>query len=272
METNTDISMQENDNPYQNVSKSKISLVRSLETKKFRTKEGLFAVQGAKSVEEALKTFTPVFVCATPAWTGNPDHIADIATDRLYIASETQMQRMSSLKNAPEVIAVFPLPEEDTGIPLLDAGKLYILLDGIQDPGNLGTILRTADWFGIEEIFCSPSTVDIYNPKALMATMGSMARTCIRYMDLESLINANPDMPIYGTLLDGKDIYNADLTPGGIIVLGNEGSGLTSKIRNLVTEPLQIPPYHPDRHAESLNVGAAAAVVISEFRRRFPLV
>ena len=263
--------MEETDYPYLPVSKAKISLVSSLESKKFRIKERLFAVQGTKSVEDALKSLEPAFVCATQQLIDSKSLSGCIQSDKLYVATDTQMRRMSSLKTAPDVIAVFPLPEESTDTPVLDSDKLYIIVDGIQDPGNLGTVMRTADWFGIEDIFCSPDSVDIYNPKSIMAAMGSFTRTRVKYIDPEKLIAANPDLPVYGTLLDGENIYETSLTPGGLIALGNEGNGLTEKVKRLVTHRVKIPPYNKDRHAESLNVGAAAAVTVSEFRRRFPL-
>ena len=237
-------------NDYPEISKAKIQLYAQLESKKFRSKHHMFIAQGHKSVIDTIGAFNLVNICATPEWIN-----ANISS------------KMSSLKNAPDVIAVYWLPDDDTGIPKLEKDKLYVLIDGIQDPGNLGSILRTADWFGIRDIFASPDTVDIYNPKALMATMGSLARVRIRYLNLPDLIRTNPTFPVYGTLLDGCDIYKTNLNATGMVVFGNEGQGLSPEIRELIDRPILIPPFNPASHAESLNVGAAAAVVLAEFRR-----
>ena len=140
----------------------------------------------------------------------------------------------------------------------------------MQDPGNLGTIIRIADWFGIRQLFCSPDTADCYNPKVVQATMGSLARVNISYCQLDHLIESlPPDVPIYGTLLDGDNIYEADLQKGGLLVMGNEGNGISPELRQRVTHRLLIPPYPGDRQtAESLNVATATAICCAEFRRR----
>ena len=148
--------------------------------------------------------------------------------------------------------------------------SLYLALDGIQDPGNLGTIIRIADWFGIETVVCSPDTADAYAPKVVQATMGSLARVKIVYQDLAELIDALPtDFPVYGTLLDGRDIYAETLTPHGLIVMGNEGNGISPEIARKITRRLLIPNYPADRPtADSLNVAIATAITCAEFRRR----
>ncbi len=252
---------------YHSISNSNISLIRSLETKKFRIREGLFVVQGRKSVREALTIWKPVLAVGRTECIEDLEKEFHLGTDLMRMASEVQMRKMSTLKTAPDIIAVFNLPEEENPDIHLDNSKLYLLLDGIQDPGNLGSIMRTADWFGIEKVFCSPQTADIFNPKALMATMGSFARVRVCYTDLEQLVSRNADLPLYGTMLDGKNIYSTTLTSGGMVAFGNEGNGLSDGLKKMVTSPLLIPPFYPNRHAESLNVGAAAAVVLAEFRR-----
>jgi TrmH family RNA methyltransferase len=175
------------------------------------------------------------------------------------------------------VLAVFPIPESEIGqkgdtssdeteqaINKL-APKLYLALDGVQDPGNLGTIIRIADWFGIDTIFCSHDTADAWNPKVVQATMGSIARVHIIYIDLAELLS-HTTLPVYGTLLDGTDIYRQELTPEGIIIMGNEGNGISAPIRQLITRKLLIPAFREG--AESLNVAIATAITCSEFRRR----
>ena len=149
--------------------------------------------------------------------------------------------------------------------------SLNLVLDDVQDPGNLGTIIRIADWFGIEDIFCSPLTADCYNPKVVQATMGAITRVRIHYLDLDALFGdfAADDMPVYGTFLEGEPIYNADLADRGFIVMGNEGRGVSDSIARWVTNKLYIPPFPVDQpSSESLNVAVATAITCSEFRRR----
>ena len=165
------------------------------------------------------------------------------------------------------MVALFQLPQ-DTAFDASDK-KLTLALDGVQDPGNLGTIIRLADWFGIDNIVCSQETADAWNPKVVQATMGSIARVNIIYTNLNALIDTLPtDFPVYGTLLDGDNIYTQQLTTGGIIVMGNEGQGLTEEVRRRVNHRLLIPSYRTEDTAESLNVAIATAIVCAEFRRR----
>ena len=149
------------------------------------------------------------------------------------------------------------------------ASNLVIALDRVQDPGNLGTIMRIADWFGITDIICSLDTVDVYNPKVVQATMGAISRVKVHYLDLANLIKQNPNIPVYGTFLDGRNIYETSLTPHGIVVMGNEGQGISNEIGALIKRRLFIPSYPQERPtSESLNVGMATAITIAEFRRR----
>ena len=151
----------------------------------------------------------------------------------------------------------------------VDKDRLTIMLDGVQDPGNLGTIIRIADWFGIDSIICSPDTADAYNPKVVQATMGSLGRVRVTYSQLTPLLSSiNGEMPIYGTLLDGKDIYQTELTQRGIIIMGNEGNGISEEVRKMVTHPILIPRFRQGESAESLNVAVATAITCSEFCRR----
>ena len=240
------------------LSKNQIKLIRSLEQKKNRKAEGLFVAEGPKVVGDLLRAgFTPYAIYSTQE---RPD---------ARLVSESELQRISFLQHPQEVLAVFHIPSAESSISLLsDTSKLSLALDGIQDPGNMGTIIRIADWFGIDTIFCSPDTVDVHNPKVVQATMGSIAHVHIIYTDLPTLL-AEADCPVYGTLLDGEDIYQQELSTNGIIVMGNEGNGISPSVRECITQKLYIPNFHVGTEtAESLNVAIATAITCSEFRRR----
>ena len=178
------------------------------------------------------------------------------------------MKKASQLKTAPQIIGVFYQPKYD--IEEIDLNeKLHLVLDGIQDPGNMGTIVRLADWFGIEHIFCSSDTADIYNSKTVQATMGAIARVKVHYVDLADFFKNNNNLPVFGTFLEGENIYQADLPKNGFIVMGNEGKGISFNVQKLITNKLFIPNYPADMStSESLNVAVATAIVCSEFRRR----
>ncbi|MBR5440037.1 MAG: RNA methyltransferase, partial [Prevotella sp.] len=216
---------------------------------------------------------------------GNPlESDAKTATATITEVSEEELRRLSFLQHPQQVLATFPIPSPTPNSIANSNSQLSIInyqlsivncqlslaLDGIQDPGNLGTIIRIADWFGIETVVCSPDTADAYAPKVVQATMGSLARVKIVYQDLAELIDALPtDFPVYGTLLDGRDIYAEALTPHGLIVMGNEGNGISPEIARKITRRLLIPNYPADRPtADSLNVAIATAITCAEFRRR----
>lgn len=240
-----------------------MKLIRSLEQKKARTTERLFVAEGPKVVGDLMRTARPVELFATREWIErNPDaNATEVTSDEL--------RRASLLQHPQQVIALFPLPEESEADPKAAAGKLCLALDGVQDPGNVGTIIRVADWFGIDTIVCSQDTADTYNPKVVQATMGSIARVQVVRADLPELFAQRPDgTPVYGTLLNGNDIYSESLSQRGYIVMGNEGRGLSPEVRKCVTHSLLIPCFAPACGAESLNVAIATAVVCSEFRRR----
>ena len=245
------------------ISKNQIKFIRSLELKKNRKRESLFVAEGPKVIEELLKLKTPHTIIATKEWIDNNPKISNIIE-----VSERELESASLLKTPQQVLALFAIEttEQDLNI---DNNKLYLALDGIQDPGNLGTIIRIADWFGIDTIYCSNETVDVYNPKVIQATMGSIARVKVVYTDLCSLIsNLSDEMPVYGTFLDGSDIYKNELTPNGIIVMGNEGKGIKKELKSLITNKLLIPSFSIGDTAESLNVAIATAITCSEFKRR----
>lgn len=244
------------------ISKNKIKLVRALETKKGREKQGLFVAEGPKVVGDLLA--------------------AGFELVELF-EEEEDIKKVSFLQHPQGKLGIFKLPEQtktktgecETAVGaehkvLLGKNELALALDGVQDPGNLGTIIRVADWFGIERIFCSMDTADCWNPKVVQATMGSIARVKMYYLNLNELISSLPkDYPIYGTLLDGEEIYEEKLSANGLIVMGNEGNGISAAIRQRVNRKLLIPNFSVGTtRAESLNVAIATAVVCSEFKRR----
>ena len=196
------------------------------------------------------------------------------------LITDDELRKLSFLQHPQEVLAVFEIPKTSQfSIPNCEAttlnsklltlnSSLSLALDGVQDPGNLGTIIRIADWFGIDAIYCSPTTADVYSPKVIQATMGSIAHIPIIVCDLVTLLG-QASCPVYGTVLDGENIYSQSLTSHGIIVMGNEGNGISPAIRQLLTHRLLIPNYHKDSEtAESLNVAIATAITCAEFRRR----
>ena len=246
------------------ISKNQIKFVRQLEQKKYRQKEGLFVAEGPKVVGDLLRHgWQPKALYATSAWEG----VSGMTGSGMVQVSAEELQRLSFLQHPQQVLAVFPMPE-NREMPPLKQGRLYLALDGVQDPGNLGTIIRIADWFGINAIYCSTDTADVWNPKVVQATMGSIARVSLYYTDLPQMLKS-VEVPVYGTLLDGEDIYSQSLSSDGVIVMGNEGNGLSAAVRELVDRKLLIPSFNssPDM-AESLNVAIATAITCSEFRRR----
>ena len=249
------------------LTKNTIKLIRSLELKKFRTRENSFVAEGPKVVGDLLAVMRPKMVFATSQWISeNNTNGIDVE-----IVSEDELSRISFLQHPQQVLAVFPMPSYDESIDYTKElkGKLTLALDSVQDPGNLGTIIRIADWFGIETILCSHETADAYNPKVIQATMGSIARVRIIYTDLTKTLEAiASEMPIYGTFLDGENIHSRQLPQEAVIVMGNEGKGISQEVARLVTDRVLIPNYPEGRPtADSLNVAIATAITCAEFRR-----
>lgn len=231
------------------ISNAEIKLVRALREKKFRDEYGQFVVEGEKMVQEALKSNFRVL----KVW-------------RKEEIGEDAMKRISSLTTPPPVLALVRKPEPE-GL-VLEKG-LYLALDSVRDPGNLGTIIRIADWFGISTLFASPDSVEPWNPKVIQASMGSIFRVRFAYADIPELCRHFKDagMNVYGTFLDGCDIYSQPLEKNGLIVMGNESNGISSATEAEVNARLFIPSYG-NSEAESLNVAVATAVTLAEFRRR----
>lgn len=245
-------------------------LIASLRLTRYRREHSLFVIEGTRGVLDTLGLFPTAMLVATPAWLDANASRLDSLAAPLLTASEGDMARMSSQKTPQGVLAVCHIPEiKSEFIP--DPHSLVIALDCVQDPGNLGTIIRLADWFGVSTILASTDTADVYNPKVVQSTMGALARVEVRYVDLPAELRrlAGAGMPVYGTFLDGSDIYCSTLTEGGVVVMGNEGNGISPEVELCVSSRLLIPSFPPGRQkVESLNVATATAIVLSEFRRR----
>ena len=250
------------------ISKAKIKYIRSLEQKKNRHNEGVFVAEGPKIVGDFLEIQTAVFIACTARWKADNTDWQYLKDTETTIVTDEELKKISFLQHPQEVLAIFRQAENKTTVP--DIHQLYLALDGIQDPGNLGTIIRIADWFGIEHIYCSMDTADIYNPKTVQASMGSLAHIGITYTDIPQLIDSLPtDYPIYGTQLDGKNIYNEPLTSHGLLIMGNEGNGISMPVKSRISRKLLIPNYSQGRKTtDSLNVAIATAIACSEFCRR----
>lgn len=247
------------------LSKTKAALYARLGSAKVRRKEGIFMAVGAKCVADTRQAFQAVCIIGCDEWLDA--NASRWPADILRRAGREDLSRISGMNSAPEVIAVYTMPPAPEHMDLkVPEGVLALALDGVQDPGNFGSILRTADWFGITTVFASHDCADLYNPKTIQATMGAVSRVRVIYVDLNEVIRANNGLPIYGTLLDGTDIYSTPLVSHALIVMGNEGRGISQDLRPKITHPVLIPPYSPESHGESLNVAAATAITIAAFR------
>lgn len=248
------------------ISKNDIKNIKSLAIKKIRKEKGVFIAEGHKMVEELLNAMECTLIVSTQKWAEKQKRLPSVRTE---IVSESVLKQTSLLQTPQDVLAVFKIPEYNCDLEIART-ELVLALDGIQDPGNLGTIVRIADWFGIKHIFCSNDTADIYNPKATQATMGAISRVELHYIDLaKELKQLSKQIPVYGTLLNGNDIYKSELSNNGIIIMGNEGNGISKEVCSLITDPLYIPSYPADAPtSESLNVAVATAITCAEFRRR----
>lgn len=249
------------------LTKNKMKWLQSLSKKRERDEQRLFVAEGAKIVQDLLPSFECVALVGTSEFfRRNGAEIADGI--ELYEVSDSELERISSLTTPHAVLGVFRKPDVRLAAENLRS-QLTLALDTVQDPGNLGTIIRVADWFGIENILCSPDTADAFNPKTVQATMGALSRVRVHYVDLPALLASVEGVPVYGTFLEGDDIYASPLSRHGIVVMGNEGNGISPAVERLVSQKLHIPNYPKGRNtSESLNVAVATSIVCSEFRRR----
>ena len=251
------------------ISKARIKWIKSLEMRKYRLQYNAFVAEGPKLVGELLPYSAPLYVAATKEWLAQNNQLLGAATEVDEVSRE-ELEHASLLRTPQSVLAVMSIPQlsdinDHSSIP---NDQLILALDGVQDPGNMGTILRIADWFGIHQIICNKGTADVYNPKCVQSCMGALARVEIYYCSLPELLKS-VQMPIYGTFLDGTDIYGEELSPNGIIVMGNEGNGISGEVARLVNRRLYIPNFPKgSQTTESLNVAVATGIVCAEFRRR----
>ncbi len=251
------------------LSKNKIKLIRSLELKKNRTATALFVAEGKKLVFDLLQSeigISEVFCTETIG----RELIRRKSDLNVEIVDKEELSRISFLKTTPEIVALCRMPKSviDWEEILLD---MTLVLDTIQDPGNLGTIVRLADWFGIRNIICSEESADLFNPKVVQSTMGSIARVKVHYGSLPGFLSRAREMniPVYGTYLEGDNIYNCDLKGNGLVVMGNEGNGISGEIETYISRKINIPSFPTGvKTSESLNVAMAASIICAEFRRR----
>lgn len=248
------------------ISKNKIRLVRQLSGKKFRYENALFVAEGHKCVNDLLNSFECVWMAciesySLPATANKPIEIQIVTADEL--------RQISLLETPQDVLAIFKMRRSDVKCVEVE-GALTLAIDGVQDAGNMGTIIRIADWFGIENIVCSQGTVDIYNPKCVQATMGALSRVNVIYTDLPAFLKcASEKVTVFSTTLDGENIYQTNLPSSAVLVMGNEGNGVSDAVREVCDRALFIPSFPSGRPtSESLNVGVATAVACAEIRRR----
>ena len=239
------------------LSKNQIKLITSLQQKKQRFANQLFFAEGIKVIQELVESnFELVHLYTTQ------NDFEEVSQDKKTLISENELKKISALATQNSCLAVFRIQADKK---IIESG-LILALDSIRDPGNLGTILRLCDWFGIDQIVCSKDAVDIYNPKVVQATMGSIARVNVNYIDLENFIGQT-QLPVFGTFMQGSTIYKTDLPQEGIIVMGNEANGISPELEKLIKNRLTIPRFGSLQKTESLNVATATAIVLSEFRR-----
>ncbi|HHJ09942.1 MAG TPA: RNA methyltransferase [Bacteroidetes bacterium] len=254
------------------ISKNKIKLIRSLGTKKYRLQHGLFIAEGDKVVLDFIRDpeWKIEYLFAKKEWIRKLSHEDQKNAGEIFEISYDELKRISYLKTPHNVLALVKLPDYNPpAFP--DPSALSLALDNIQDPGNLGTIMRIADWFGIREIFCSEASVDAFNPKVVQASMGSIIHTRIYYAALDKLITntRNQNLPVFGTFLEGTSVFDSPLPDNALVVFGNESKGISMTLAELIDEKITIPSFPPDSTTmNSLNLSAATAIVCAEFRRR----
>ncbi|WP_121667743.1 TrmH family RNA methyltransferase [Mesonia aquimarina] len=238
------------------ISKSQIKLINSLSQKKYRNKYGLFVAEGIKVIKELLNSNFELEVLFAEA------DIFFTEKNKSEIISSAELKKISKLSTPQTALALFKIPQYE----VKQEPSFSIALDGVRDPGNLGTIIRLCDWFGVSHLICSTDTVDCYNPKVVQASMGSITRVKILYTDLPEYLRQTK-LPVYGTFMDGNSIYKKNYTPKGILVMGNEANGISTQVEAFTTEKISIPQFGENLKTESLNVATASAILLSEFKR-----
>lgn len=239
------------------VSKNQIKLITSLQQKKYRIINQMFFAEGVKVIQELLNSNFELEHLYTTQY-----DFEEVSGKQKSLIHETDLKKISALATPNSCLALFKIPEEKT---IIESG-LIIALDDVRDPGNLGTILRLCDWYGVEQVICSKESVDIYNPKVVQATMGSISRVNVTYVDLEAYISQT-NLKVYGTFMEGENIYKTSLPQEGIIVMGNEANGISEEIEALIKNRITIPRFGKLQKAESLNVATATGIILSEFKR-----
>ncbi|WP_428741053.1 TrmH family RNA methyltransferase [Tenacibaculum sp.] len=240
-----------------NLSKNNIKLITSLQQKKYRQKHQLFVAEGVKVVNELLVSSLEVERLFVADESFIPSRNVEIT-----LISETELKKISTLKSPNKVLGLFKIPEEKE----INQDKFMVALDGINDPGNLGTIIRLCDWFGVTELVCSKNTVDCYNQKVVQSTMGSLTRVNISYIDLQDFLS-NSKLPVFTADMDGENVYTTLLPEKAVLVMGNEANGISPEIAQTVKHALTIPRFGDLQQTESLNVATATAILLSEFKR-----
>ena len=241
------------------ISKNQLKLITSLSQKKYRQKHNLFIAEGVKVLNELLNS---TFEIETLFCTD--DFEATISEEKVVRISETELKKVSTLKSPNKALGIFKIPKEKA----LQNSGLTIALDAINDPGNLGTIIRLCDWFGITQLVCSKDTVDCYNQKVVQASMGSLTRVSIHYTDLENYITKS-NLDTFIADMDGENVYKTKLPKEGILIMGNEANGVSKEIKSLLQYKISIPRFGETQETESLNVAAATAILLSEFKRGY---
>jgi TrmH family RNA methyltransferase len=239
------------------VSKNQIKLISSLQQKKQRIAHQMFIAEGIKGIQELIDAKFELDHLYT-----TQNDFEMVSNNQKTLISDADLKKISALATPNTCLAVFKIPNEKKS----KESGLIVALDSVRDPGNLGTIMRLCDWFGIEQLICSKETVDIYNPKVVQATMGSIARVNVSYVDLNDFLTTTT-LPVFGTFMNGENIYTTALPQEGIIVMGNEANGIAPELEKIIKNRLTIPRFGTIQKTESLNVATATAIVLSEFRR-----
>lgn len=237
------------------LSKNQVKFIKSLKQKKNRQKHGLFVVEGIKTINELLKSKLVLHSLYTT-------QSFNINAKDAFLITEQELKQISFLTTPNSALAIFKIP----AVKVVEFNQLILVLDSVRDPGNLGTIIRLCDWFGVKDLVCSKETVDCYNPKVIQATMGSISRVNISYVDLVGFLK-NSNLPCYGAFMDGDNVYNRELQEKAILIMGNEANGISKDIESIITKKVSIPRFGDLQITESLNVATATAILLSEFRR-----